>query len=288
MQKLDFLKMHGCGNDFVVFDDPAGRFSWEDLSALAPQLCNRRFGIGADGIIAVGRSSLADYEMRYVNADGSIAEMCGNGIRCVGKFVADALGETENSVTVLTRSGVLPIQMFRAADGSVDSVSVGMGVPRLHPQDMPTTLAMGGESVIAAPITAGGKELSVTAVSMGNPHAVIFVDHADDQHVLGIGPELELHPAFPKRTNVEFVEVLASDKLRMRVWERGCGETWACGTGACASVVASILNGHSEHDQDVTVLLNGGELRINWPTAESSILMTGPATTVFSGQLELV
>jgi diaminopimelate epimerase len=287
MTQIEFLKMHGCGNDFVVFDDAAGRFGWDELAALAPGVCDRRFGVGADGIIAVGRSTLADYEMRYVNADGSIAEMCGNGIRCVGKFVAEELGETQEVVQVLTRSGILPIQLHREADGRVGTVTVGMGQPRLVPADVPTTLAAGDGPAVAVPLSVNGSELAVTAVSMGNPHAVCFVDRADDYHVLELGPQIERHSAFPAKTNVEFIEVHAPDRLRMRVWERGCGETWACGTGACASVVAAVINGHVQHGTNVTVSLNGGDLTINWPDADSAVLMTGAATTVYRGMLRL-
>jgi diaminopimelate epimerase len=279
--------MHGCGNDFVVFDDPAGRFGWDELSALAPRLCDRRFGIGGDGIIAVGRTTLADYEMRYVNADGSIAEMCGNGIRCVGKFVADELGEERGVVDVLTGNGVLTIQLHRATAGEVQAVTVGMGLPILEPAAVPTTLGADLPAAVGIPLAVAGHELALTAVSMGNPHAVSFVSEITDEHVHGLGPQVERHPAFPARVNVEFVQVESPTRLRMRVWERGCGETWACGTGACASVVAAVLSGYARHGTDVTVALNGGDLTINWPAADRPVLMTGPATTVFRGQVAL-
>jgi diaminopimelate epimerase len=287
MHSLEFVKMHGCGNDFVVFDDAAGRFGWEELSALAPRLCDRRFGIGADGIIAVGRTTLASYEMRYVNADGSIAEMCGNGIRCVGKFVADELGETGNAIDVLTGNGVLPIQLHRSADGRVGTVTVGMGLPVLVPHDVPTTLGADGQPAVNVPLMVDGTQLNLTAVSMGNPHAVSFVEAITDEQVHGLGPQVERHSAFPAKTNVEFVAVQSPTRLRMRVWERGCGETWACGTGACASAVAAVLNGHARHGVDITLALNGGELVINWPGPDRAVLMTGPATTVYRGSVVL-
>jgi diaminopimelate epimerase len=289
---LHFHKMHGCGNDFIVIDDPAGTFSWSQLGELAQRFCERRFAVGADGLIAVGHGPLpgdkwcdgADYEMRYVNADGSRAEMCGNGIRCVGKYVADVLGDSRDEVRVQTGNGVLPIRLHREG-GVVTSVTVGMGVPRLAAAEIPTTL--GNSTVIREPLELDGELLLFTTVNMGNPHAVSFVEEITDRHVLTLGPQVELSPAFPQKTNVEFVETLSPRELRMRVWERGCGETWACGTGACATVVAAILEGHSNYGEDVTVHLNGGDLTIQWPAADQAVLMTGPAEIAFTGKLVL-
>ncbi|MCB1221275.1 MAG: diaminopimelate epimerase [Planctomycetales bacterium] len=286
MQALRFHKMHGCGNDFIVFDDEQDRFSWDELSQLARRYCPRRFGVGADGLIAIGRHPGADYEMRYVNADGSRAEMCGNGIRCVGKFVGDELGDIRSHIKVMTGNGVLPISLSRLA-GKVDSITVGMGVPGLKAASIPTTLKPISEPVLATELAVDGTILSLTAVNMGNPHAVSFVDSITDQLVLGIGPQVEKHPVFPEGVNVEFVQVLAPENLRMRVWERGVGETWACGTGACATVVAAVLNGHSRPGSDVTVKLNGGKLIINWPGEGKDVQMTGPAEFVYHGFLGL-
>jgi diaminopimelate epimerase len=285
--------MHGCGNDFIVIDDPDGRFAWQQLSKMARQWCPRRFGVGADGLIAVGHGPLpgeswpdgVDYEMRYVNADGSRAEMCGNGIRCLGKFTADELGDKRETLNVLTGAGVLPVELHRTA-GLVESVTVEMGVPKLAAGEIPTTIRAAGDEVISALLELEDERLAVTAINMGNPHAVCFVEHPMDYHVYDIGPELEVHEVFPQRANIEFVQVLSPDRLRLRVWERGVGETQACGTGACASVVAAVLNGYSEHGQDVTVQLNGGQLVVNWPARDRSVRMTGPVVFVYKGEID--
>jgi diaminopimelate epimerase len=291
---IPFRKMHGCGNDFIVFDDAEDRFPWERLAELARQYCPRRFGVGADGLIAVGHNKEShaegaawDYEMRYVNADGSRAEMCGNGIRCLGKYVAEELGDTRSEMRVLTGAGILPVKLTRNATGAVHSVTASMGVPQLSASAIPTTLRPPREQVIAAALDLAGERLAVTAVSMGNPHAVSFQQEVTDYQVLTLGPQVEAHSAFPEKVNAEFVQVLSPARLRMRVWERGCGETWACGTGACASVVAAVLNSHSRHGEEVTVVLNGGELRIVWPRLDEEVQMTGPAVTVFRGELAL-
>jgi len=284
--------MHGCGNDFIIIDDPAGAYSWKQLEKLAQRHCTRRFAVGADGLIAVGHSALpgeqwstgTDYEMRYLNADGSRAEMCGNGIRCVGKYVADVLGDTRDQINVLTGNGVLPITLHRDASGHVSSVTVGMGLPRLSAGEIPTTLGNG--TVIRQPLAVDGETLLFTTVNMGNPHAVSFVDAIDDRHVLSLGPRVETAPQFPQKANVEFVEAINPRELRMRVWERGCGETWACGTGACATVVAAVLEGRASYGEDVTVHLNGGDLTIQWPAPDATVLMTGPAEIAFTGVLE--
>jgi diaminopimelate epimerase len=292
---VDFLKMHGCGNDFIVFDDSDYKYSWEQLSALAQTFCDRRFGVGADGVIAVGRPSRqagdqsgADYEMRYVNADGSRAEMCGNGIRCVGKFVAEEMGEERNEVSVLTGNGVLPITLIRE-HGQVNLVTVSMGVPRLKAEEIPMhTSAAAGEAeekTARLRLEHLAEQYDFTGVNMGNPHAVTFVSSINDGHVLEFGPQVETDQHFPRKTNVEFVQVLSPTHLRMRVWERGCGETWACGTGACASAVAAVLEGHSPAGQNIILSLNGGDLIINWPGEGQPVSMTGPASTVFSGKL---
>ncbi|MCC7478541.1 diaminopimelate epimerase [bacterium] len=299
---MPFIKMHGCGNDFIVFDDPRGEYGWTALSQMAQRFCDRRFGIGGDGIIAVGHGPVdgevwgegAQYEMRYVNADGSRAEMCGNGIRCTGKFIADELGFSGDELLIQTGNGVLPIRLMREG-GAVSQVSVGMGVPRLAAEQVPmqldaaTTAEAQAGGLHAAPalleLPIDGAGYRITGVSMGNPHAVIFVPEISDHHVHSIGPRIETDPHFPKKTNVEFNQVLSPTHLRMRVWERGCGETWACGTGACASAVAAVLAGHSPAGQDITLSLNGGDLSINWPGPGQPVQMTGPAESVFRGEL---
>jgi len=279
--------MHGCGNDFIVFDDRRDRFSWHELGELARRCCRRRFGVGADGLISVGQPAAdADFEMRYVNADGSRAEMCGNGIRCVGKFIADELGWARDTARILTGAGVLPLTL-RRADGAVTAVTVAMGVPRLSAGKVPTTLRPATERVIGVVLEVDNTPLALTAVSMGNPHAVSFVESITDEHVLTLGPQVSAHKVFPQQANAEFVRVLGEDKLRMRVWERGVGETMACGTGACASVVAAVLTGRARHGREITVQLNGGELRISWPGESEPVLMTGPAVTVFRGELKV-
>ena len=222
----------------------------------------------------------------YVNFDGSIAEMCGNGIRCVGKFVAEELRDARDELNILTGNGVLPIRLLRD-EGVVRRVTVAMGVPGLSSEQIPTTVEGSNGHVIGAKLKVSGDELPFTGVNMGNPHAVFFVELIKDEHVHVIGPQVEKHEAFPQRTNVEFVEVHAPDRLRMRVWERGVGETWACGTGACASVVAAVLTGQTEFGLDVAVELNGGELTINWPASDSAVIMTGPVETAYRGTLEM-
>ncbi len=288
MARIEFLKMHGCGNDFIVFDDASDRFSWHNLSNMARQHCRRRFAVGADGLIAIGRPAEpgADFEMRYLNADGSRAEMCGNGIRCVGKFIAEELGWEQPSARILTGAGTLPIHLIRNVDGQVHSVTVGMGVPRLRSADIPTTMRPADETAIGVVLDVDSERYAVTAVNMGNPHAVIFVEHITDEHVLEHGPQIEEHPLFPQKTNVEFVQVQTPQRLRLRVWERGCGETLACGTGACASVVAAVLNGHVQYSETVLVQLQGGELGIRWASPSSTVEMTGPVETAFRGSLE--
>ena len=289
MARIEFLKMHGCGNDFIVFDDAGDRFSWHELANLARQQCRRRFAVGADGLIAIGRPAerSADFEMRYLNADGSRAEMCGNGIRCVGKFIAEELGWEHGSARILTGAGVLPIHLKRNENGAVHAVTVGMGVPRLRAADIPTTLRPADEQTVGVVLDVDSERFAVTTVNMGNPHAVIFVDNITDEHVLEHGPQIETHPLFPEKANVEFVQVQGPQRLRMRVWERGCGETLACGTGACASVVAAVLNGHVSYAETVLVQLQGGELGIRWASPSSTVEMTGPVETAFRGALEV-
>lgn len=282
MKKLRFTKMHGISNDYVyisTFDQPE-----EDWEQLAIRLSDRRTGIGGDGIILVCPSDIADAKMRIFNADGSEGKMCGNGIRCAGKFVYDKglVPADKTTVTIDTLSGVKTLELT-VRDGKVQSARVDMGAAILTPADIPVVFDKG--SMIDEPLTVDGKEWRVTAVSMGNPHCVTFVDDVDGLALEKIGPHFEHHPAFPERVNTEFVKVIDDHTLQMRVWERGSGETWACGTGACATAVAACLNGFCQKGEDITVRLRGGDLVINY--TDETVIMTGPASTVFEGEVEI-
>ncbi len=285
---LEFTKMHGLGNDFIVIDDRGGRL---DLSPEAVEwLCDRNLGIGADGLILIREATSpdADYAWWFRNADGSVAEMCGNGIRCFAKFVVDhgLVGPQADVVRVETLLGVYSDDVVRDEDGAMASATVDMGEPVLVPARIPTTLGCedSEDPVVDCALETTQGTVRVTCVSMGNPHCVIFVDDVDDAPVHVIGPELETHPVFPKKTNVEFVQVLDDDRLRVRVWERGVGETLACGTGACAAMVAAALT--CRGGREATVELPGGELTIRWD-AGGHVFMTGPAREVFSGKLTI-
>jgi len=275
---LAFAKYHGLGNDFILLDNrdrPEPMLSPEQ----AVQLCDRHFGIGADGVIFVlpGENG-ADYTMRIFNSDGSEPEMCGNGIRCFAKYAAvlDGVENTEKTYKIHTLAGLI-VPTLRP-DGQV---TVDMGRPILAAEQVPTTLGSAGETVVNRSLTAAGRDWAVTTVSMGNPHCITFVEDGAAIDLTAIGPQIECHPAFPQKTNVEFVDVVRPDYLRMRVWERGAGITLACGTGACATLVAAVLNGLSE--RVATVELPGGPLRIEWNATSDRVFMTGPATAVFSG-----
>ncbi|NTW27839.1 MAG: diaminopimelate epimerase [Coriobacteriia bacterium] len=285
--ELSFVKMHGLGNDFVLIEDLSGEL---DLSPDAVAwLCDRNFGIGGDGVILVRPASVpeADYFMLYYNSDGTVAEMCGNGVRCFAKYLVDhrIVGADCDDIRVETLGGIKPIAVTRESDGRMAMATVDMGEPILTPSDVPTTLSSDDDS----PVIAGLLEttlglFSVTCVSMGNPHCVMWVDDVQDAPVGEVGPEVETHCAFPARTNVEFAEVIASDYVRLRVWERGVGETLACGTGACATTVAGVLTGRT--DREVTIELPGGELAINW-AENNHVYMTGSAEEVFAGILTI-
>ena len=279
-QSLRFTKMHGAGNDYVYFSGFDQTLP-TDLSGLAVQVSDRRFGIGGDGLIAILPSEKADAKMRMFNADGSESEMCGNGIRCVAKYVYDHGICKKESLKIETGAGVLSLDLTLHAD-LVSQVRVDMGEPRLQAAEIPTTLgSKPTDLIVNYPIEYRGQKLFATCVSMGNPHCVIFVSEATDDLVLGIGPLIERDDRFPKKTNVEFVEVLARGEVRQRTWERGSGETWACGTGASAVCVAGVLTGHT--DRQILNNLLGGQLRLRWDEASNHVFMTGPATEVFSG-----
>jgi len=276
---MRFTKMHGAGNDYVYVDcfetpipaDPAG---------LARRISDRHFGVGGDGLILICPHEQADAEMRMFNADGSQAEMCGNGIRCVAKYVYDHGIAHQRELRIATGAGVLDLQLEIEGD-RVRRVRVDMGEPILQADRIPTTLP--GAPPQDVPLEVDGKSFRCTALSMGNPHCVIFVKQASDALVYGIGPKIEQDTAlFPNRVNVEFVEVISAGELRQRTWERGSGETLACGTGASAVCVAGVLTGRT--NREVLIHLSGGDLRLQWNEADNHVYMTGPAEEVFSGQ----
>lgn len=279
---MKFTKMEGCGNDYVYVDGSKEHVPAEQKSELVKKLSDRHFGIGGDGVIFINPSTEADFEMEMYNMDGSRSEMCGNGIRCVGKYVYDHGMTDKTDITVVSCGKVKYLQLYvDEATGKVSTVRVNMGSPVLEASEIPVVAQ--GSPVVGEPILVDGKEYRMTCVSMGNPHAVIFMDRMiDDETMLHIGPEFESHERFPRRTNTEFVEVVSRDYVKMRVWERGTGETLACGTGACAVAVACVLNGLTE--PEVTVELLGGKLQIEWDREENIVYMTGPATTVFEGE----
>ncbi|HHY66241.1 diaminopimelate epimerase [Kyrpidia sp.] len=273
---MKFVKMHGLGNDFVVVE---GHALPVDPGALARNWCDRHFGIGADGLVFVLPSDRADVQMRIFNADGSEAEQCGNAVRCVGKYAFERGLVRRRDLVVETLAGLQRIVL--GGNGSrVEEVTVDMGEPILEPGRIPVALAEGGTP--SGRVEAAGREWAFTAVSMGNPHAVIFVDDVEGTDVRGVGSEVETNPLFPNRVNVEFVETLDPGEIRLRVWERGCGETLACGTGACAAVVAGVLEGRS--GRKVQVHLPGGTLKIEW-AEDGRVYMTGPAVEVFRGEI---
>ncbi|HEY3393185.1 MAG TPA: diaminopimelate epimerase [Lacipirellulaceae bacterium] len=279
---MHFTKMHGAGNDYIYVDCFAEAVP-RDIPALARRMSERRFGVGADGLILICPSNRADAEMRMFNADGSPAEMCGNGIRCVAKYLYDHGIRRRETLEIESAGRIFSLEL-KIARGVVDRVRVDMGQPILIPEQIPTKLrAAGGpeQPVVDLPIAVGGRELRVTCVSMGNPHCVAFVEELSDELVLGIGPQLEVASQFPNRTNVEFAKVQSGRELEQRTWERGSGETLACGTGACAVSVAGVLTRRT--GREVLIHLRGGDLEIEWREADNHVYMTGPAVEVFSG-----
>lgn len=276
---MNFTKMNGLGNDFVVI---AGEQQLPDNAAeLAIDLCNRFFGIGADGLVYILPSEIADFRMRIINSDGSEAEQCGNAIRCVAKYVYDNGLTDKEEITIETLGAGAQKVQLTVQDGKVATVRVDMGQPILNGLQIPTTVD--AERVIEHPIEVDGREFRFTAVSMGNPHCVIYVDDAINFDLGTWGPKLETHPLFPRKVNVEFVTVNSRTHTDMRVWERGAGPTLACGTGACATVVASVLTGAT--DRTATVSLKGGDLLIEWNESDNHVYMTGPAAESFRGTL---
>ncbi len=278
---MKFTKMHGIGNDYVYVN--CFRETVEDPCSVAKFVSDRHFGIGSDGLILIRPSDVADCEMDMYNADGSQGAMCGNGIRCVAKYVYDYGIVDKKEIAVATKSGIKKLKLTVGDDNKVQLVRVNMGKPELVAANIPVIADT--EKVIDAPITVDGVEYHMTAVSMGNPHAVVCVDDVDSFALETIGPKFENNSCFPDRVNTEFIKVLDRQNVQMRVWERGSGETWACGTGACAVAVACILNGYT--DREVTVHLRGGDLTILWDEDSQDVYMTGPATTVFDGEIEI-
>ena len=273
---MKFTKMEGCGNDYGARE----RIAPEEKPDFVRRVSDRHFGIGSDGVIFINPSTEADFEMEMYNADGTRAEMCGNGIRCVAKFVYDKGLTDKCDISVVSCGKIKYLKLF-LKDGKVDCVKVNMGAPELVAENVPVVCEK--EQAVDEPITVLGKEYKMTCVSMGNPHAVVFMDDVEHLKIEEIGPHFENHERFPKRINTEFVKILDRQTVQMRVWERGTGETLACGTGCCATVVACVLNGLT--DETVTVKLLGGEIKITWDREENLVYMTGPATTVFEGEI---
>lgn len=277
---MKFTKMHGCGNDYVYvncFEETV-----RNPEAVSRYVSDRHFGIGSDGMILICPSDSADFRMAMYNADGSEGSMCGNGIRCVAKYVYD-YGLTEKTqISVETKSGIKYLDLT-VQDGKVSLVRVNMGAPVLTASDIPVISEK--KEVINEPVTVLGTEYRITCVSMGNPHAVTIVDDTASFPIEQVGPHFEHHKMFPDRVNTEFVQILSRSEINMRVWERGSGETWACGTGTCASVVACALNGYT--DDKVLVHLLGGDLEIFYDRQEDTVWMTGSATTVFDGEIDI-
>ena len=275
---MRFTKMHGAGNDYIYVDclrEPGPA----DPSQLARQISHRRFGVGGDGLILIRPSNRADVRMQMFNADGSEAEMCGNGIRCVAKYVYDHGICRRDALTIETKAGVLPLTV-EAAGGVVQRVRVDMGEPVLEAQRIPTTLP--GSPVVDVELSLGDRTLQVTCVSMGNPHCVIFGEKLSDELVFRLGPQIETDHHFPARVNVEFVEVVSAGEVRQRTWERGSGETWACGTGASAVCVAGVLSRRT--NRRIVNHLLGGDLELEWSAHDNHVYMTGPAVEVFAGE----
>ena len=277
---MKFTKMHGCGNDYVYvncFEETV-----DDRPALARLVSDRHFGVGGDGLICICPSDKADFAMDMYNADGSCAQMCGNGIRCVAKYVYERGMTDKTVIDVETGAGVKTLWL-NVENGAVESVRVCMGTPTFEPASIPVDAS--GTAFIDQPVEVGGTVWNVTAVSVGNPHAVVFVDDVDWMDLPNIGPLFENHPLFPERVNTEFVQVIDRNTLKMRVWERGSGETMACGTGSTAALAAAVVNGRCENS--AKLILRGGELLIEWDRDKNLIYMTGPAVEVYEGELKI-
>lgn len=295
--KMKFIKMEGAGNDYVYVD--CTKEPLQNPSEIAMKVSDRHFGIGGDGMILIKPSEKADFFMEMYNLDGSQGKMCGNGVRCVGKFVYDQGLTDKTTLKIDTLSGIKILELHLGADGKVATVTVDMGAPIFTPAEVPVKLSAFSENeksgnlevdkpVVSASLKVQGKNYEVTCVSMGNPHAIVYVPADFDLKgfkIEELGPYFEKHEAFPEQVNTEFIQVVDRQNLNMRVWERGSGETLACGTGACASLVATVLNGLC--DETATLHLLGGDLKITWDRDKNTVFMEGPATTVFKGEIEL-
>ena len=277
---MEFTKMQGCGNDYVYVNGFENKI--DNPNKLSEIVSDRHFGIGSDGLIVINPSEKADFKMSMYNADGSEGKMCGNGIRCVAKYVYDNKMTDKTTITVETLSGIKTLEL-NVKNDKVETVKVNMGTPILLPKDVP--VVSDKDKVVDEPIVIEDKEYRITCVSMGNPHAITFIENTDDLEIETIGPKFENNPIFPDRVNTEFIQVLDRNTVKMRVWERGSGETFACGTGACATVVACVLNGLT--DDKVTVKLLGGDLFIEYNREENTVYMTGPAKVSFTGKIEV-
>jgi len=292
---MKFTKMHGCGNDYVYINGFENHIDMDKKPEIVRFLSDRHIGVGGDGAIFINPSDVADFEMEMWNADGTRSEMCGNGIRCVAKYVYDHRMTDKTDITIVSAGAIKYLTLY-VEDGLVQSVKVDMGEPILQPELVPVDVSKvlkdkvqkitltDAEAVKATLLSSEG-EKDYTCVSMGNPHAVTYVEDVATAGVLTTGAEIEIHPFFPKKANVEFIHVVDRSHIDMRVWERGTGETQACGTGACASVASSILNGYTDNTVEVTLL--GGKLTINWEGPGHHLFMTGPATTVFEGEINI-
>ena len=278
---IKFTKMHGLGNDYVYIDCYSQEVNLGNISDLAKFMSNRHFGIGSDGIILICKSEIADFKMRMFNFDGSEAEMCGNGIRCVGKFVYDKGLTNKKTVKIETLAGI-KILNLNVKNSKVETVRVDMGEPILSPKEIPVNFDK--EPVKELKIKAIDREFDFTCVSMGNPHSITIVENTKEFDIEKYGPVLETDEHFPKRSNIEFIEIIDENNIKMRVWERGAGETLACGTGACATAVACNINGLTERKVNIELL--GGTLEIDWDEETNHVFMTGPATTVFEGEID--
>ena len=278
---MKFTKMHGIGNDYVYVN--CFEETIENPEEVSIKISDRHFGIGSDGLVMIMPSDKADFRMRMFNADGSEGNMCGNATRCIGKYVYDNHLTDKTEITLETRSGIKYLTLY-PENGKVQTVLVDMGKAILNPASIP--MKAEGEEFISKPVEVNGKIVNITAVSMGNPHAVTFVDDVESLDLEKIGPDYENHPLFPERVNTEFAKIIDESTVMMRVWERGSGETWACGTGACACAVACVKNGFFPCDKEITVKLRGGDLYITYKN-DGTVLMRGPAETVFTGSIEI-
>ncbi|MBR1771312.1 MAG: diaminopimelate epimerase [Lachnospiraceae bacterium] len=287
---MKFTKMQGCGNDYVYVNGFTEKVPAEQKPELVRKLSDRHFGIGGDGVIFINPAEEADFEMEMYNADGSRSEMCGNGIRCVAKYVYDKGLTDAEHISIVSAGKIKYLDLTiegktETSRGSVRMVRVNMGSPILTPEQIPVRCAAEAQQAVQVPIEVAGQTYYMTCVSMGNPHAVVFMDHVADLAIEQVGPHFEHHAAFPNRTNTEFVEVIDRQHVFMRVWERGTGETLACGTGCCATAVACVLNGLT--DTEITVQVLGGALQIKWDREQDLVYMTGPAEIVFDGEVDV-